>query len=84
MKTATAECQVAPDFQISFTRPAFTVAEFAKACGLGETTIREHIAANKLVLSYPTRTKGIITLEEGLRWLRTLPSEPLPVSRSHE
>lgn len=61
-------------FEITFDRPAYTVAEFARAVGLGETTIREHIEDNKLIASYPN-SKAIITLEEGLRWLRTLPNE---------
>lgn len=64
-----------PEIQIAFTRPAYTLNEWAEACGLGRTTIREHIDANNLVPSYPN-SKPIITLEEGLRWLRTLPSEP--------
>jgi predicted transcriptional regulator len=60
---------------MAFTRTAYTVAEWAQACGLGETTIREHIANGNLVASYPTKAKAIIPLEEGLRWLRTLPTE---------
>lgn len=61
--------------EIAFTRPAYTVAEFAKAVGLGETTIREHIDRNELVTVWPTKTKQIVTLEDGLRWLRSLPNE---------
>ncbi len=59
---------------VTFDRPAYTVKEWAQACGLGETTIRDHIEAHNLVPSYPN-SKAIITLEEGLRWLRTLPAE---------
>lgn len=61
-------------FTVTFTRPSYTVAEWAEACGIGETTIREHEKDGKLTFSYPN-TKAIITLEEGLRWLRTLPTE---------
>jgi hypothetical protein len=60
---------------VTFDRPAYTVAQWAKAVGLGETTIRDHIDAGNLVVSYPTKTKAIIPLEEGLRWLRTLPTD---------
>lgn len=59
----------------TFDRPAYTVAQWAKAVGLGETTIRQHIDNKTLIPSYPTESKMIITLEEGLRWLRTLPNE---------
>lgn len=57
-----------------FTKLAYTVKEFAQATGYGETTIREHIADNNLTLSY-ANSKGTIALEEGLRWLRSLPTE---------
>ncbi|MCU1409479.1 MAG: hypothetical protein JWR04_186 [Rhodoglobus sp.] len=59
---------------MTFTRTAYTVAEWAEACGVGETTIREHITDGNLVPAYPT-SRAIIPIEEGLRWLRTLPSE---------
>lgn len=61
--------------EIAFTKPAYSVKEFAEAVGLGETTIRDHINDGNLVSKWPTKTKQIITLEEGLRWLRTLPDE---------
>jgi predicted transcriptional regulator len=61
--------------ELTFTRTAYTVAEWAAACGLGETTIRQHIEDGNLVPSYPTKTKAIIPVEEGMRWLRTLPTE---------
>lgn len=56
--------------------PSYSVANWAAACDLGETTIREHIADSNLVTRYPTTSKAIVTLEDGLAWLRTLPTEP--------
>ena len=61
-------------FVITFDRTSYTVAEWARACGLGETTIRDHIKGGYLIPQYPN-SKAIITLEEGLRWLRSLPAE---------
>lgn len=58
-----------------FTKLSYTVKEFAAATSYGETTIKEAIAANTLSLSY-ANSKGVITLEEGLRWLRELPDTP--------
>lgn len=67
--------QVATEqFTVTFTRPSYTVVEWAEACGIGETTIREHERAGNLTFSYPN-SKAIITLEEGMRWLRSLPSQ---------
>lgn len=60
---------------IGFTRPAYSVAEFAKAVGLSETVIRDHIAAGDLVTVWPTKTKQIVRLEDGLRWLASLPTD---------
>lgn len=77
----TANATTDPTITIAFTRPAYTVKEFAEACGLGETTIRDHIELGNLVPSYPTKTKAIIPLEEGLRWLRSLPTDK-PGARS--
>ncbi|MCS4277911.1 putative transcriptional regulator [Mycetocola sp. BIGb0189] len=64
----------ADETPIVFDRMAYPVKEFARVCGLGETTIREHIAAGNLIVSYPN-TKAIITTVEGQRWLDSLPTE---------
>jgi hypothetical protein len=64
------------DYQIIFERPAYTVPEWAKACGLGETTIREHQADSRLLFRYPNRRKPIVFVEDGVDWLRSLPTEP--------
>jgi len=61
--------------QIAFSRPAYSVAEFASAVGLSETVIRDHINAGDLVTVWPTKTKQIVRLEDGLRWLESLPTE---------
>lgn len=60
---------------IAFTRPAYSVAQFAEAVGLSETVIRDHIKAGDLITVWPTKTKQIVTLEDGLAWLRALPSD---------
>jgi hypothetical protein len=62
-------------FVITFDRAAYSVPEWAKACGRGETVVYKHIEAGNLVPQYPD-SKAMITLEEGLRWLRSLPDEP--------
>ena len=60
---------------VAFSRPAYSVAEFAKAVGLSETVIRDHISAGDLVTVWPTKTKQIVRLEDGLRWLEALPTD---------
>lgn len=67
-------------FVIKFDRPAYTRVEWAKACGYGITTIKDAITDGKLVESF-ANTKGVITLEEGMRWLRSLPQEPPAAGR---
>lgn len=67
-------------FSPSFTRVQYTVAEWSVACGLGETKVRDHIESGNLVPHYLDEDKGqrrtkYISLEEGLRWIRTLPRE---------
>jgi len=68
-------------FAPTFTRAMYTVPEWAEACGIGETRVREHIADGNLVPSYldpvesGKRRTMYIPLEEGLRWIRTLPTE---------
>lgn len=61
--------------RVAFTRPAYSVKEFAEAVGLSETVIRDHIAAGDLISVWPTKTKQIVRLEDGLKWLETLPTE---------
>lgn len=63
-----------PAFVVTFSRPSYTVKEWAQACGYGETTIREAEEAGELAFSY-ANSKPVVTLEEGLRWLRSLPTE---------
>lgn len=56
-------------------RLAYSIAEFAGAVGLSTQTIRNLVHDNYLTVVYPTpsRSKALITREEGLRWLRSLP-----------
>lgn len=54
---------------------AYTVEEFAAYSGYGRTTIDEAISRGDLAASYATRGKGVIEIEEGRRWLRSLPNE---------
>ncbi len=58
-----------------FGRTAFTVKEWADLCSVSETTIRDHIEAHNLVPFRPRPRKTLIPLDEGLRWLRTLPTD---------
>ena len=74
MRTADQALPLDDKFVITFDRAAYSVAEWAKACGRGETLIRNHIHQGTLVPQYPD-SKALITLEEGLRWLRSLPAE---------
>lgn len=56
-------------------RLAYSIAEFAAAVGLSTQMIRNLVRDNYLTVVYPTpsRSKALITREEGLRWLRSLP-----------
>lgn len=60
--------------EVVLTRPAYSVKEWAQACGVGEDAIRSHINNSRLIARYPTR-KAIIFVEDGLEWLRSLPTE---------
>jgi hypothetical protein len=66
---------VVPPLNVVFTRAAFTRAEWAEMCGLSLTTIKQHVAAGRLPECEATEAGGkkIITLEDGLQWLRELP-----------
>ncbi len=55
---------------------AYSIPHFARAVDLSVTTVREAIARGELIPSYPAKMKPLITREEGLRWLRSLRSEP--------
>jgi len=56
-------------------RLAFSIAGFAAAVGLSTQTIRNLVRAHYLTVVYPTpsRSKALITRDEGLRWLASLP-----------
>jgi len=60
--------------ELRFGRTAFTVKEWADLCSVSETTIRDHIEDNNLVPFRPRPRKTLIPLDEGLRWLRALPT----------
>jgi len=62
---------------------AYTIEQFAAATGYGRTTIDEAIARGDLAASYATPGKGVIYIEEGRRWLESLPKErpERPVTR---
>lgn len=53
---------------------AYSLPNFAKAVDVSLQHIRNEIEGGYLVPSY-TRSKPLITREEGERWLRSLPSE---------
>lgn len=54
---------------------AYSIPNFARAVDLSETTLREEIAKNNLIVSYPTRAgkKPIITRKNAEAWLDSLP-----------
>lgn len=56
-------------------RLAYSIAEFAAAVGLSTQTVRNLVHGHHLTVVYPTpsRSKALITREEGLRWLGSLP-----------
>ncbi|MEV7934210.1 hypothetical protein [Curtobacterium sp. NPDC089185] len=54
----------------------YSIPNFAKVVDLSVTTVREAITRGDLVPSYPAKMKPIVTREEGIRWLRSLPHEP--------
>lgn len=53
---------------------AYTVEEFAAYTGYGRTTIDEAIARGDLAASYANK-KGVIDIDEGKRWIKSLPKE---------
>jgi hypothetical protein len=59
---------------IVFSKAAYSIPNFALEVDLSVESIRIEIEAGRLVPSY-VRTKPLITAEEGLRWLRSLPPE---------
>ncbi|WP_440711822.1 hypothetical protein [Herbiconiux sp. YIM B11900] len=52
---------------------AYTIPHFAEAVDLSVSTVYGAINSDELVPVYPAKRKPLITLEEGLRWLRSLP-----------
>ena len=56
-------------------RWAYSIAEFAGLVGLSAQTIRNLVQHGDLTVVYPTasQSKALITREEGLRWLASLP-----------
>lgn len=59
---------------IELPRLAYSIANFAKAVDLSETTIRDAIRDGDLIPAY-VNSKPLITSEEGRRWLGQLPAE---------
>jgi len=55
-------------------RLAYSIAGFAAAVGLSTQTIRNLVRDHYLTVVYPTpsRSKALITRDEGLRWLASL------------
>lgn len=53
---------------------AYSLDEFADAVSLSKAQLRKHIDAGELRPSY-SGSKPLITLEEGQRFLESLPSE---------
>jgi hypothetical protein len=58
-------------------RLAYSIPNFAIAVDVSTDTIYKAIRRNELILSYPTVAgrKPVVTREEGIRWLRSLPQE---------
>jgi hypothetical protein len=56
---------------------AYSIPNFARAVDLSETTVREAINKNDLIVSYPTAAgkKPIITKKNAEAWLDSLPVE---------
>ncbi|WP_198519588.1 MULTISPECIES: helix-turn-helix domain-containing protein [unclassified Microbacterium] len=54
---------------------AYTYAEAAVAVGVSPATLRNEVAASRLIPSF-VGSKPIFTAEELTRWLRSLPAEP--------
>ena len=53
---------------------AYSIPNFAKAVDISVSAVREAIDKGDLVPSYPN-SKPLILLEEGKRWLDSLPTE---------
>jgi hypothetical protein len=62
---------------------AYSIPNFAEAVDLSVTTIRLAIAQGELKVGYPTKSarKPVIEKDEGVRWLRSLPSDPQEAER---
>lgn len=63
---------------LRFSRPAYTVAQFADESGAGEKAVYDAIRAGELVARRVSPRKTIITLADGLEWLESL--EPVEVA----
>ena len=57
-------------------RMAYDKDTLASLVCLGRTTIDEAVKRGDLIAVYPAKKKPIVTREEALRWLATLPTEP--------
>ena len=60
---------------VMFVRPAYSIKEWARAVCLSPTVVYEATRSGELVSIWPTKTKQIIRLEDGLKWLASRPTE---------
>lgn len=60
--------------EITLTKLAYSLPNFAEAVDMSLESVRQQIRDGYLVPAYPN-SKPIISAEEGLRWLRSLPAE---------
>jgi hypothetical protein len=63
-----------PPIEIGFTKPSYTIAEWAQACSMSEQFIRDEVKADRLVARYP-HSSAVIFLEDGLAWFRRMPTQ---------
>ena len=59
---------------VTLEKLAYSIPNFAEAVDLSVSTIYDAIKSGNLTPSYPNR-KPLITRDEGMRWLSTLPAE---------
>jgi hypothetical protein len=57
---------------LTFSRPSYTVAQFAEESGAGEKAVYDAIRAGELVARRVSPRKTVITLADGLDWLESL------------
>ena len=64
---------------VILTKAAYAVAEWADACSLSVGDLRKAISERTLTVRLAPSGRCLITAEDGMLWLRTLPVAPAKI-----